>query len=106
MVVGGKVPAASDNEGGIDDSFDGGGSDIENSRTYNFLASTITLGCIKEMVDKEYFVDGEARVPRAEAVPEPDDDEAVIYEDFFVAGCRGNAPRVPRAAGYDRKLCT
>jgi hypothetical protein len=88
------LPVASGDEGrvstigGIDNSMDGGTSNNENSRTYNFGASTITLGHIKEMVVKGYFVDGEARVLLADAVPELDDDKAVVYEDFFVAGLR------------------
>jgi hypothetical protein len=83
MIGGCEVLSASGDKGGSDDSLDGGGSDNENSRTYNFRASTITLGHIKEMVDKGYFVDGEARAPRVEAMPELDDDGAVVYEDFF-----------------------
>jgi hypothetical protein len=87
-----EVPRASGEEGrvssvgGTNDSEDGGASDNENSRTYNFGSSTITLGCIKEMMERGYFVDGEARAPRA--VPELKNDEAVVYEDFFVAGLR------------------
>jgi hypothetical protein len=53
-----------------------------------FGASTITLSHIKEMVEKGYFVDGEARAPRVEMIPEPDDDEAVVFEEFFVTGLR------------------
>jgi hypothetical protein len=40
------------------------------------------------MVEKGYFVNDEARAPLSEAVPEPEDDEAVVYEDFFAAGVR------------------
>jgi hypothetical protein len=89
-VGGGEVPEASDGEGrassvgGIDDSTDGGASDIENSWMYYFVVSTITLGKIKEMVERGYFADGEARASGAEAVLETDNDEAVIYEDFFL----------------------
>jgi hypothetical protein len=91
-VGGADMPAASSNEGrvssmgGTVDSMDGGAFDNENSQTYNFGASTITLGRIKEMVERGYFADGEARAPRAEAVSEPEDDEAIVYVDFFVAG--------------------
>jgi hypothetical protein len=85
-----KVPTASDDEkcllslGGTDNSLGEGASDDENSWTYNFRTSTITIGRMKEMVEKGYFVDGEAHTPRAEAVP--DSDEAGMYEGFFVAG--------------------
>jgi hypothetical protein len=73
---------------GSEDSVDGGASDNENSQMYYFGASTITLGKTNEMVKKGYFADGEARVPRVEAIPEPDNDEAIVYEDFFVPGLR------------------
>jgi hypothetical protein len=65
-----KVPTASDDEkcllspGGTDNSLGEGASDDENSWTYNFRTSTITIGRMKEMVEKGYFVDGEARTPR------------------------------------------
>jgi hypothetical protein len=73
-------------EGRTNDSTDERASDNENSQTYNFGSSTITLGRIKEMVEKGYFADGEARAPGAGIVPKPDEDEAVMYEYFFVAG--------------------
>jgi hypothetical protein len=41
---------------------------------------------IKEMEEKGYFTKDEARAPRAKTVSEPRDDEAVVYEDFFVTG--------------------
>jgi hypothetical protein len=63
-----------------------GGSGNKNSRTYYFGSSTITVGKIKEMVEKGYFLKGRAHTPGIEIVPEPDDDEAIVYEDFFVAG--------------------
>jgi hypothetical protein len=40
------------------------------------------------MVEKFYFLEGEARPPGAETMPEHDNDEAIVYEDFFVAGLR------------------
>jgi hypothetical protein len=46
--------------GGTDESADVSASDNEKSRTYNFGACTITLGYIKEMSEKGYFVNGEA----------------------------------------------
>jgi hypothetical protein len=53
-----------------------------------FGASTITVGKIKEMEERGYFVRDEARAPKAKTVPEPRYDEAVVFEDFFVAGLR------------------
>jgi hypothetical protein len=89
----GENHVASDGEGCLlspdvaDDSLDEGCSDDENSQSY-FGSLTITVGKIKEMVEKGYFVDGDARALGAEIVPEPDNDEAVVYEDFFVASLR------------------
>jgi hypothetical protein len=89
---GDRAPAASDDESHVlsgadsSDSVDEGSSDNVNSQTYCFGASTITQGHIKEMVDKGYCLDGEARVPKEQMIPEPNDDEAIIFEDFFVAG--------------------
>jgi hypothetical protein len=40
------------------------------------------------MVEKGYFTEGEAWEPRVEMVPKPDDDEAIVYEDFFITGQR------------------
>jgi hypothetical protein len=37
------------------------------------------------MEERGYFAKDEARVPGAETVLEPRDDEAVVFEDFFVA---------------------
>jgi hypothetical protein len=55
---------------------------------YYFGLSTITVGRIKEMVVKGYFLEDGACAPGAEIVPEPDNDDAMVYEDFFVAGLR------------------
>jgi hypothetical protein len=38
------------------------------------------------MMEKGYFAEGETRAPGAKTVPEPNSDEAVMYEEFFVAG--------------------
>jgi hypothetical protein len=46
----------------------------------------ITVDKIKEMMEKGYFLAGEARAPGAKTVPESGNDEAVVYEDFFVTG--------------------
>jgi hypothetical protein len=53
-----------------------------------FGPPTITGGKIKEMVEKGYFAEGEAREPGVKMISKPDGDEAVVYEDFFVAGLR------------------
>jgi hypothetical protein len=61
-------------------------SSDESSCTYYFGASTITLSRIHEMVEKGYFAEGEACAAREDTTPEPGDDEAVIFEDFFSHG--------------------
>jgi hypothetical protein len=38
------------------------------------------------MEEKDYFPKGEACAPGAETVLEPNGDEAIVYEDFFIAG--------------------
>jgi hypothetical protein len=35
-----------------------------------------------------YFAEGSAREPEEETVPEPTDDEAVVFEEFFTTGLR------------------
>jgi hypothetical protein len=77
-----KCPASPN----IEDTLSEGGSDNENSRTYYFRSSTITVGKSKEMVEKGHFAEGEAHLPGVETVLKPNNDEAVVYEDFFVAG--------------------
>jgi hypothetical protein len=57
-------------------------------RTHYFGASTITVGKIKEMEERCYFVKDEARMLGAETVLEPHDDEAEVFKDFFVTGLR------------------
>jgi hypothetical protein len=53
---------------------------------YYFGSSTITIRKIKEMEEKGYFPEDEARAPGVQIVPEANNDEAMVYEDFFVAG--------------------
>jgi hypothetical protein len=68
-VGGDEIPVASGEEGRVssagetDNSEDEGASDNENSWTYDFGASTIILGRIKDTMKKGYFTDGEARAP-------------------------------------------
>jgi hypothetical protein len=38
------------------------------------------------MAEKGYFVDGKAQASGVETVPEPNDDESIMFEEFFVAG--------------------
>jgi hypothetical protein len=43
---------------------------------------------VVEMEEKDCFPEDGARLPGTETVPKPDDDEVMVYEDFFVAGLR------------------
>jgi hypothetical protein len=72
----------------VEDILNEGGSCSENTRMYYFGSSTIIVGKIKERVEKGYFPKDGARAPGTETVPELDNDEAMVYEDFFVAGLR------------------
>jgi hypothetical protein len=56
------------------------------SHNYCFGPSTITVSRIQEMTTLWYFGEGDAQVPREETVPEPTDDEAVVFEEFFATG--------------------
>jgi hypothetical protein len=90
----GVMPRASDGEGHVssldtgDNLLGEGAPDDKNSRTYYFGSSTITIGNITEMVEKGYFAKGEACAPGAKTVPNPNNDEAIVFEDFFIAGLR------------------
>jgi hypothetical protein len=69
-------PAASDGEkravgSDAEDTLIEGGSGAEKLRTYYFGSLTITIGKIKGMVEKGYFLEGEAVAPGAETMPEP-----------------------------------
>jgi hypothetical protein len=89
----GEDCATSDGEKGLaspatEETLSEGGSDGENSRMYYFGSSTITMGKVKEMVEKGYFSEGGARESGAKTMPEPDDNEVVVYGDFFITGLR------------------
>jgi hypothetical protein len=80
----GENPAASNGERcfvspDTEDTLSEGGSGNENSWTYYFRSSIITVGKIKEMVEKGYFLEDGAHASGVKTVPEPDDDEAVVY---------------------------
>jgi hypothetical protein len=71
-----------------EDDLDEGASDNAKLWTCYFGSSTIMVGKIIEMEERGYFPEGEGRAPGAETVPEPNGDEAVVYEDFFIVGLR------------------
>jgi hypothetical protein len=40
------------------------------------------------MIDSGYFAEGMGREPRQETIPEPNPNEAVVFEEFFAASLR------------------
>jgi hypothetical protein len=72
----------------VEDNLGEGALDNAKLQTCYFGSSTITVGKIKEMEEKVYFPEDDGRAPRTEIVPEPNGDEAAVYEDFFIAGLR------------------
>jgi dimeric dUTPase (all-alpha-NTP-PPase superfamily) len=46
------------------------------------------VGHIRQLETLGYFAEGSARELGEETVPEPADDEAVVFEEFFAAGLR------------------
>jgi hypothetical protein len=89
----GENPAASDDERyatspNAEDDLDEGASDNVELQTCYFGSLTITVGRIKEMEERGYFPKGEGCTPGAKTVLEPNGDEAIVYENFFIAGLR------------------
>jgi hypothetical protein len=56
--------------------------------TFKFGPWTDVRIRIRVMEDLGYFAKGDGRAPGVETVPEPNIDEAVVFEDFFNAGLR------------------
>jgi hypothetical protein len=54
--------------------------------SYKFRASSVIVGRIRQMESLGYFTEGSAREPGEEIVPEPNSDEAVVFEEFFIMG--------------------
>jgi hypothetical protein len=73
---------------GLEEAANAHASSDESLCTYCFDVSTITIDRIRKMMDKGYFAVGDARKPGEETTPVPEDDEAVVFEDFIVAGLR------------------
>jgi hypothetical protein len=53
---------------------------------YYFGPSAVTVSRIREMIDSGYFIEGMGSEPREETVPQPQVNEVVVFEEFFVAG--------------------
>jgi hypothetical protein len=96
----GHLPEASTASSSSDASSSGATSDVAETeaeisvdprklvRSYEFGASSITVGRIRQMESLGYFAKGSAREPGEEIVPKPNSDEAVVFEEFFAAGLR------------------
>jgi hypothetical protein len=57
--------------------------------SYHFRQLTMTRAHIMALKNfARYFPKGFARPPDAESVPDPRENEVVVFEDFFVAGLR------------------
>jgi hypothetical protein len=58
------------------------------TRSYLFGPSTVMVKRIQGVIHNGYFAEGMGRDHGGETVPEPQADEAVIFEEFFTAGLR------------------
>jgi hypothetical protein len=63
---------------------------VESSRSpsFYFVPLTVTINRIHRMVDGGCFTNGMGREPWEETVLELRDDEAMVFEEFFMAGLR------------------
>jgi len=76
--------------------------DASSDRTFFFGPSNITEDTISEFEKRSYFDFGLARAPSDELEPKPVTGEAVVFEEFFIAGLR--MPPHPRLAEYLTKF--
>jgi hypothetical protein len=60
----------------------------ESTWSYDFRASTITVGHIRQLEALRYFTEGSTHEPGEETTPKPANDEAVVFKEFFAAGLR------------------
>jgi hypothetical protein len=60
----------------------------EHAQSYDFGVSSVIVGHIRQLETLRYFVDGSAHEPGEETLLEPNTDEVVVFEEFFVAGMR------------------
>jgi hypothetical protein len=58
------------------------------TRSYFFGPSTETVSRIRVMIDNDYFEEVMGREPGEETIPEPQPDEAMVFEEFVTAGLR------------------
>jgi hypothetical protein len=60
----------------------------ELAQSYDFRTSLVSVWRIRQLESLRYFVEGSARELGEESVLEPIDDEAIVFEEFFVVGLR------------------
>jgi hypothetical protein len=60
----------------------------ELARSYDFRASSVTVGRIRQLEPLGYFAEGLACESGEETVPEPNTNEAIVFKEFFVVGLR------------------
>jgi hypothetical protein len=66
----------------------GGMDPRESTQSYDFGPSAVTIRCIRQLEALGYFVEGSAHELGEEVIPEPVNDEAIMFEEFFAAGLR------------------
>jgi acetylornithine deacetylase/succinyl-diaminopimelate desuccinylase-like protein len=60
----------------------------KSARSYDFRASTVTMGCIRQLESLGYFTEGSARESGEQIILKPADNNAVVFEEFFTVGLR------------------
>jgi hypothetical protein len=64
------------------------GDVVDGSRSFLFRPSIVIVSHIHGMIDNGYFAEGIGREPGEENVLEPQPDEVVVFEEFFIASLR------------------
>jgi hypothetical protein len=54
--------------------------------SYDFGASSVTVGRIRQLETLRYFAEGSVREPGEETIPEPNTNKAVVFKEFFAVG--------------------
>jgi hypothetical protein len=70
-------------DAGSDNSAEGDSDEGSRTYSYYFGPSMVTITRIREMIDHGYFAEGGAHASGKDTIPEPDSDEAAVFEVFF-----------------------
>jgi hypothetical protein len=57
----------------------------EAERSCDFRPSTVTVDRIQQLEALGYIIEGSTREPGEEVLPDPSNDEAIMFEEFFTA---------------------